>query len=213
MGMKKIVKRIIKLIEREVKTPVYIPAFEGNILQGKTILITGGASGIGYAIAERAVANGAEVILAGRNEEKLVDACNTLTKEIALKEMIHYIAWDICALKNLESSLLNAINLSSKKKIDVLVNNAGVSYGEAIGCTTEADYDKTMDTNLKGTYFMAQEFSRYLLKNNIKGNILNISSTSGNRPAISPYMLSKWGITGLTEGLAKKLIKHDIVVN
>lgn len=213
MGLKKTIKRIIKLFEREIKNPVYVPVFEGSILQGKSILITGGASGIGYAVAKRAVANGAEVIIAGRDKEKLERAYKTLLKEGASERNLHYVVFDICNTEKVEDSILNAVNLTFEKKIDVLVNNAGVPYGKAIGATTEADYDRTMETNLKGTYFVSQAFSEYLIANNLKGNILNVSSTSGRRPAVSPYMLSKWGIVGLTEGLAKKLIKYDIVVN
>ncbi len=213
MGIRRVLRKVKRMCEREVKKPVYIPVFEGSVLQGKTVLITGGAGGIGYAIASRAVANGAEVVLTGRNKESLIEACNTLRKESEVCSGVYYIVMDVRESNRLGKDILDAAELTSGKKIDILVNNAGISSGESIGSTLEEDYDETMETNLKGTYFMCQEFSQYLIKNNIKGNILNVSSTSGRRPAISPYMLSKWGIAGLTSGLAKKLIKHDIVVN
>lgn len=114
-------------------------------------------------------------------------------------------------------TVIDAINTAAEniatKKIDILVNNAGIIKGQNIGNTNGSDFDIAINTNLKGTYFMCQEFANYLTANQIKGNILNISSVSGIRPAISPYMLSKWGINGLTKGLAKKLIRHGIVVN
>ena len=78
---------------------------------------------------------------------------------------------------------------------------------------TEIDFDKVVDTNLKGTFFLSQFFGRYMVDNEIEGNILNISSSSSLRPANSPYILSKWGIRALTMGLAKSLAPHGIVVN
>ena len=78
---------------------------------------------------------------------------------------------------------------------------------------TEHDFDRVLDTNLKGVFFLSQIFSKYLIKNHIPGNILNIASSSSLRPAVSAYTLSKWGIRGLTMGLAKSLAKYGITVN
>ena len=70
-----------------------------------------------------------------------------------------------------------------------------------------------MDTNLKGPFLLTDLFATYLINNGIKGNILFVASSSSLRPAINPYTLSKWGIRGLVLGMAKKLIRHGIVVN
>ena len=70
-----------------------------------------------------------------------------------------------------------------------------------------------MDTNLRGTIFISRIISENMIRKNIKGNILNICSSSSLRPANTPYVLSKWGLRGYTLGLAKTLIKHGIVVN
>ena len=70
-----------------------------------------------------------------------------------------------------------------------------------------------MDTNAKGTFFLTQLFAKYMIENEIKGNILNISSASSIRPATSAYHMSKWAIRGLTMGLARSLAPHGIVVN
>lgn len=70
-----------------------------------------------------------------------------------------------------------------------------------------------MNTNLKSVFFLSQLFGKYLIRNNIKGNILNISSASSLRPADSAYTLSKWGLRGLTLGLAKSLSQYGITVN
>lgn len=74
-------------------------------------------------------------------------------------------------------------------------------------------YDNVLNTNLKGSFFLSQMFGKYMKENQIKGNILNIASSSSLRPAISAYTLSKWGMRGLTMGLAKSLAPYGITVN
>ena len=202
MGLKKLIKKVLCKFRKTVLKPVYIPVLRGELLKGKTVLITGGTGGIGSAIAARCAENGAKVIIIGRSLEKL----HNIAKRI---EAIPYVL-DIQDTTNMKNDLERLV---SDYKIDVLVNSAGVQKGSSFGSTGEEDFDNTIDTNLKGTYFLSQLFSNYLIQNGVKGNILNISSVSGYRPAISPYMVSKWGITGLTKGMGKKLIKHGIVVN
>lgn len=217
MGIKSkirlIIKKIVRLLQREKKVPIYIPILKGSMLENKTVLITGGAGGIGIAIAYGCLMNGADIILAGRNENKLLDAREYLCKNSCNEDNVSILVLDITKTGEIKKKLEEACQKTNNKKIDILINNAGVAAGDSIGQTSEFDYDKTLSTNLKGTYFLSQEFSNYLIENKIQGNILNVSSASGIRPAITPYMISKWGITGLTEGLAKKLIKNDIVVN
>ena len=79
--------------------------------------------------------------------------------------------------------------------------------------TNEKDYDTILDTNLKGVYFFSQEIAQYMIRKSIKGNILNIVSSSALRPAISPYIIAKWGERGLTLGMAKKYLPYGIIVN
>lgn len=74
-------------------------------------------------------------------------------------------------------------------------------------------YDNVLNTNLKGSFFLSQMVGKYMKENQIKGNILNIASSSSLRPAISAYTLSKWGMRGLTLGLAKSLAPYGITVN
>lgn len=70
-----------------------------------------------------------------------------------------------------------------------------------------------MATNLKSVFFLSKWVACHMIRNKIRGNILNIASSSSLRPANSAYMISKWGVRGLTEGLAKMLVTHGIVVN
>lgn len=96
--------------------------------------------------------------------------------------------------------------------ISILVNNAGVLGGQ-FGKATEEEYNAVLDTNLRGAFFLSQIVARYMVDNHVEGNILNIGSSSSKRPAASAYTISKWGIRGLTLGMAKALIPHGIVVN
>lgn len=205
--MKKYVKKVLNKFRIKVKEPVYIPVMSGNILQGKIVLITGGTGGIGLAIAQRCIENGAKVIITGRNPKKIDTSLKTLDGEA-----IGFVLDIRDFSDNIKTNFLQFVD-EKKLTIDTLINCAGLQAGAAFGNTLEEDYDKTLDTNLKGTYFFSQIFSNYLIENKVQGNILNISSVSGIRPAVSPYMISKWGITGLTEGMAKKLIPYGIVVN
>lgn len=111
----------------------------------------------------------------------------------------------------LEAKFQEALKLTGKE-IDILVNCAGVQGG-AFGYESEELYDNAINTNLKGTYFLSQVVARYMKDMHIKGNILNIASSSSLRPAATSYTISKWGIRGLTLGMAKILAPYGIVVN
>lgn len=112
-----------------------------------------------------------------------------------------------------DKKIKEAISLVSGRYIDILVNNAGVLTYNTIASETEEKYDEVLDTNLKGTYFLCQKFGHYMIDNRIEGNILNIASSSSLRPASTAYTLSKWGLRGLTIGLARMLAPHNITVN
>lgn len=194
-----------------IKKPVGYPVLYGELLKGRTAFITGGSSGIGFAIAESFIRNGANVIICGRNKEKLESAKKKLSRNASAGQVIETVVMDISKTKEIEKELKTFIQ--ERKSIDILVNNAGVSTGANIGATEVDDYENLMKTNLEGAYFVSQFFLNYMKKNKISGNILNIASASSLRPANSPYILAKWGIAGLTKGLAKTAIKDDIVVN
>ena len=210
--LKKIIKKIIRSCMYTVKEPVYVPLLKGSFLEGRTVLITGGSGGIGSAIAKTCVDNGADVIICGRNPAKL----ETMKDEILQHKStacIYSYRLDITAVDSFAVQLEEMAQLVPNKRIDVLINKAGLDAGGMIPETIEKQYDQTVETNLKGTYFLTQAFANYLLSHGIRGNILNVSSASGNRPVVTPCMYSKWAITGLTKGLAKRLIGRGIVVN
>lgn len=217
------IKRELKHTLREIKLklsskfkkkiPVFIPTYKTDLLKGKIALITGATSGIGYSIADMFCKNGGTVIVTGRNEQKLKTAYEKIIKENPNSKIYKNIL-DLSKPDLFEKRLGEIVDQLENKKIDILVNNAGVAMsGGQIENPNIESYDKIMDCNLKGTYFLSSLFVRYMKSNKIKGNILNVSSSSQNRPVVDTYALSKWGIKGLTLGMAKKYIDDGIVVN
>lgn len=182
-----------------------------DLLAGKTALITGGTSGIGKAIAIAFLRAGADVIITGRNLQKAKDVAEEITA-LCNRGKAFGIALDNRETNSFPTVLNGILELIENRPIDILVNNAGTGEGGSYRCSVE-DYENIMDTNLKGAYFLSRIVSDYMRENGIQGNILNIASSSSLRPATTPYILSKWGMKGLTIGLAKKLIKDGIVVN
>ena len=182
-----------------------------DLLAGKTALITGGTSGIGKAIAIAFLRAGADVIITGRNLQKAKDVAEEMTA-LCNRGKAFGMALDNRETNSFPIALNGILELIDNRPIDILVNNAGTGEGGSYRCSVE-DYENIMDTNLKGAYFLSRIVSDYMRENGIQGNILNIASSSSLRPATTPYILSKWGMKGLTIGLAKKLIKDGIVVN
>lgn len=192
-----------------VKTEVVTLA-PTELLKGRVALITGGTSGIGLEIAKAFINAGATCIITGRTQEKIDKACISIDK--AKRDHIFGLVWDVTDTKRDKEKLAEALKILRGKDIDILVNNAGVVGGEIKNCTEEK-FDSIADTNLKGTFFMSQLVGRYMCDHNIKGNILNIGSSSSLRPATSAYTMSKWGIYGMTKGFAKIMAPHGITVN
>lgn len=181
----------------------------GAILKDKKILITGGSSGFGYAIAEKFLQEGASVIITGRNVEKLKKAENNLKK--IDRNRVTSMVWDLNDVKNLSSLFHKAIQIYSN--IDIFINNAGVWSASMYPHYSLEEYNRIMDTNLKGLFFMMQEEANYLESNHIRGKIINITSITGRIPSFEIYHASKWGADCITMGLARKLASKGIIVN
>jgi len=203
-GVKKWLKeKFVRTVRVERKVPVSVPALMSDLLKGRRALVTGGSSGIGFAIAEAFLASGATVIITGRDGERLRQAAEKLARRGQV---------DCLVLDNLDTRAFQEA-VAGCGDFDILVNNAGRVGGGRIGALTEADYDLTMDTNLRGPVFLSQAVARLWIGKNVRGNILNICSASSLRPACSPYVLSKWGLRALTLGMARQLVRYGIVVN
>lgn len=209
--MKKIL-RLIRNLLRCLKTgtaPVQVSITQiqyDKIYENKNILITGGTSGIGLAIAQKFLSLRAKVAITGRD----IDRLNTIYKQINNPNLI-IIEWDISKHELINEKVDETI--SKMGKIDILINNSGIYSANSFFDTDEELFDSIMNTNLKGLFFTSKKISEYFIKNNIKGKIINISSITSITGASIPYGLSKWGVRGLTQGLARDLIKHGIVVN
>lgn len=189
---------------RYVKVDVTYTAASSK-LRGRKIVITGGGRGLGRAMAARFVAEDAEVLIAGRNED--------LLKEQSAILGCQYVPLDI---QNRESRASFWSNVYEKMpEVDILVNNAGVSlHEESMLAVTESQYDAQFDTNLKGAYFITQEFIKHHLDHNkSSSSILFVSSERGQTVDTLPYGLTKSAINSLVQGLAYRYAKNGVRVN
>ena len=201
------------LLER--KTTVNVGVLDNNqLLKGRTAIITGGTSGIGLSIAKQFVRSGAYVIITGRSQSRIDEACNRINLETDTKCLVRGLVLDNTAVDTFQSKLTESLSLlpPDRKDIDILVNNAGILGGNLESVTPE-NYDLIMNTNLRGTLFLSKLICEYYLQNDIKGNVLNIASSSSLRPGESVYTISKWGVRSLTLGLARHYSKYGITVN
>jgi NAD(P)-dependent dehydrogenase (short-subunit alcohol dehydrogenase family) len=183
-----------------------------DLLKGRTALVTGGTSGIGYAIAKAYINAGANVIITGRSMGRISKACQKISAETGTLTSIQGIELNNTDVQSFPITFKEILTMSPTHNIDILVNNAGVLGGH-IALATEEEYDTILDTNLKGAFFLTKVVANHMKEHSIQGNILNIASSSSLRPADSAYTLSKWGIRGFTLGMAKTLAPHGIVVN
>lgn len=207
MKIKKLIKKVLFKLFKKSTTTVPILVNHNKMLETKIAMITGGDSGIGYAIAEEFIKNGCKVIICGRNKNKL-EKCSD-----KLGENCKFIVLDVKDTKRIKESIEKASTLFEEKRIDILVNSAGVGVKHSFFDIDEEEYDLIMDVNAKGTFFMTKEMANYMIDKKIKGHILNVSSSSALRPAWTPYEMSKWSIKGFTLGAADTLSKYGITVN
>ena len=215
MSIKKYLKRAFVFLlhgipERHVIANITKLA-PNEMLKGRTALITGASSGIGFEIAKSYLEAGAKVIITGRDKDRIEHACSQL-KSIHQNYIVYGIQMNNCDVSIFKEKLEEMLRWKDINQIDILVNNAGVLGGD-IRDTTETEYDNIVNTNLKGVFFLSQMIGHYYKEQHIEGNILNIASSSSLRPAASAYTITKWGIRGLTLGLAKILAPYGIIVN
>lgn len=184
-------------------------------LTGKVALVTGASSGIGRASAIALANQGAKVVVAARRLEKL----QAVAAEI--KSRGHEaLALQMDVTKKAEVDAAVAKTVETFGRLDILLNNAGVAEFAPFLDMTEAQWDKTIDTNLKGYFWVAQAAARQMAKNNppTGGRIINIASIASagvgvGFPQIVQYCASKGGVIGMTEALADELAPMGILVN
>ena len=178
-----------------------------ELLKGKIALIIGGTGGIGKAIAEAFISSGAKVVISGTNERKVQKTVEQLG--INAKGM----QIDLSHVSLFNEKITHVIEQFPEKRLDILVNCAGVHGDQKFGNVSEETYDMVMNTNLKGLFFMTQEVGNYMKRKGIKGHILNVSSAAALKPGYTPYEISKNAVKAFTLGAAAELIDYGIVVN
>ncbi len=168
-------------------------------LSGKATIVTGGASGIGYAIAERFVAEGARVMIADIDDARGAKTVAELSK----KGEIGFHKANVAKRADVESLVAAAI--AAFGRIDVLVNNAGIVHAADFLDLKEEDFDRVLGVNLKGSFLAGQAVARHMVER-VKagekpGSIVNMSSVNAVFAIANqvPYSISKGGINQLTK--------------
>ncbi len=171
----------------------------------KIALITGGSSGIGFAIAEKFCQNGFKIIIAGRNEEKLRDAAGRLTKKGGRALPI---VCDISKVQEVDS-LFQSVG---PEGLHTLVNNAGIASFAPVEQISLEDWESTLSINLTGTFLVTQKAIPFLEKTG--GHIFNMVSVAGKKgfPNCGAYSASKFGLYGFTEVLREEMRSKGIKV-
>jgi NAD(P)-dependent dehydrogenase (short-subunit alcohol dehydrogenase family) len=175
-------------------------------VQNKLAIVTGGASGIGYAITEKFVTGGIRTVIIGRNQQKLNKA----------KDQLGKLCIPVCFdLNDLKSIPLQVKQIEDKYgSIDILVNNAGINLKKEFIKVSDEDFESIIRTNVSSVFALSREVVKYMMKKG-RGNIINISSMASRYglPKVIAYTASKSAIEGMTRAMAVELSPKGILVN
>jgi len=180
-------------------------------LTGKVAIVTGGSVGIGFGISYRLAEAGAHVIIAARR----LDEAQKTVKELQEKGFkADAVQTDVSVEGDVKNLVAKAIEMGGQ--IDILVNNAGIFPFSPLSELTVETFDKTIAINLRGLFLMTKYVSEHMVKVNIKGKIINITSIDALHPSmvgLAHYDASKHGAWGFTKNVALELAKNNITVN
>ena len=179
-------------------------------LDGKVAIVTGGSRGIGAEVGARLAEHGAAVVVSGRDGDRLQRAVRDLEAQggAALGVVADVASREDC------DRLVNAAR-QHFGRIDVLVNNAGVTRDELLVRMKDEDWDRVIEVNLRGAFLMTRAVSKVLVRQKSGGRIINISSTAGamgNAGQVN-YSAAKAGLIGFTKSAARELAHWSILVN
>ena len=182
-------------------------------LQGRIALVTGASQGIGRACALELARAGATVALVARNEAKLADVVAEIEADpLAAGGQPVAFALDISSEESIKACARGVLDRFGK--VEILVNNAGITRDGLMMAMKRADWDDVLGTNLTGAFLLTQALLRPMLKNRW-GRIINISSVVGRTGQAGQvnYASSKAGLIGLTRSLAREVASRGITVN
>jgi NAD(P)-dependent dehydrogenase (short-subunit alcohol dehydrogenase family) len=183
----------------------------GMKLRNKVVLVTGASKGIGQAIAVEAAREGAHVIINYSNDRDGANRTLSEVETLSGKGMVVHA--DV--RKKLDVDHMISDGIRHFGKINVLVNNAGIALWKPFLELDEENWDRTLDTNLKGSFLCSQAVAEFLVQEKLEGSIVNISSIAahGALDCLVSYCASKGGMTLMTKAMATELAPYGIRVN
>jgi 3-oxoacyl-[acyl-carrier protein] reductase len=178
-------------------------------LDGKTAIVTGGTRGIGAAVAALLAEHGAAVVVSGRDAVRLQNAVQELEERGA---SVHGVVAD--AAKREDADRLVEAAKERYGRLDLLVNNAGITRDGLLIRMKDDDWDRVMEVNLRGAFLMARAAAKLMVRQR-SGRIINIASTAGamGNPGQANYSAAKAGLIGFTKATARELAHWGILVN
>jgi 3-oxoacyl-[acyl-carrier protein] reductase len=179
-------------------------------LSGKVALVTGASQGIGESIAKALAAAGAHVVVAARREDKAAAVAQAIAASGGSAEALRLDVADPASV----TAAFKAV-VEKHGKLDVLVNNAGITDDGLILRMSKDSWDKVIATDLTGVFLCAQEAARTMLKKRVAGRIVNITSVVGlmGNPGQTNYAAAKAGVIGFTKALAREIGSRGVTVN
>lgn len=177
-----------------------------GVLDGKTALVTGASSGLGAHLAKLLAAEGAKVAIAARRREKLDGLAAEIGDAVAVE-------MDVLDAASVEAAVAEANEMLGG--ISILVNNSGVAGSQAALDVDEAEWDRIVDTNLKGAWLVAKEVAKRMIAKEAGGSIINTGSVLAFKvqKGTMPYGVSKAGLVQMTRMLAAEWARYGIRVN
>ncbi len=184
-------------------------AFELFDLTGKRALVTGSSQGIGFALAQGLAEHGAEIVLNGRDTDKLVAAAARLTNA---GHKVSVAGFDVTNAQAAREGV-DAVEKSTGA-IDILINNAGMQFRSPLEEFPVEKWEQLLATNISSAFYVGQAVARHMIPRG-KGKIINIASVQSElaRPGIAPYTATKGAIRNLTRGMCTDWAKHGLQVN
>jgi len=185
--------------------------FKNNVLKGKTILVTGGGTGLGKSMATRFSKLGANVVIASRKLEVIQKTAADI--QVQTENPVLGLEHDVRDYRQIKQ-LLNEI-IERFGKIDILVNNAAGNFISPTERLSYKAFDTIVDIVLKGSYYLTLALGKYWIKNKIPGNVLSIVTTyaSSGSGYVVPSSIAKAGVLNLTRSLAAEWGKYNIRLN